>query len=991
MSSETIQILLVEGSTGLIRKTLESAFNHAQVTVAHSLAEARTCLSKSFPDLAIIDLLLPDGKGLELLPAFPQETTFPVVITADQEDVQAAVEVMKAGALDCIVKSPATLADLPCIVEKTLHEWTRIVERRRAEEKLRLFFESAASGLAVVSPEGKILKVNPTFCRLSGYSEAEVLQKNVLEVTHPDDRDETRRLYDEIRSGQRKVIDYEKRYLCKDGSVIWGRATVAGVFGPNNDLLYYAANVQDISERKQAAHLLRESQQMLKLVLDYIPQHVFWKDRNSVYLGCNQNFARVAGLKTPEEIVGLSDYDLPWKKEESDFFRQCDKRTMETDTPEFHIIEEQLQADGKQAWVDTNKVPLHDAEGNVVGILGTFEDITERMQAEEALRDSEARFRSLFESAATGMFTISPMGRILRGNKAFCDFLGYSKNELLDLTVDDITHPTDKKRTADNYRSLIGGQCQTIDYEKCYVRKDGSTIWGRASVSSVLGDDSTPQYYVGLVQNITERKQAEKELRESEERFRAIFEQAAVGVAQVTPDGGLRRVNKKFCDIVGYSREEIQKLTFQDITHPDDLDADLAYVEQMLAGEIQTYSMEKRYIRKDGSLIWVNLTVGLRRDPEGQPNYFVSVVEDISQRKQAEKALRKSEANIKAIFNNVEAGIDVLDSEGRFVDVNDRLTEMLGYTKDELIGRSPVDFTHPEDRQKSQTILKKILKGQLDACSFEKRYVRKDGTVFWGDLAFTKVLDEKGEVEADIGIVFDITERKAMEEKLKAANRELEAFVYTLSHDLRTPLVPIIGYAEFLKERCKDHLDEQSLDCLKEIETAGERMLALMEDLLSLAKVGYVERPAEPIDTNEVLRKVLVDLGSRIASKNVDVHVDPLPSLHVPETLLSQILDNLISNALRYGTERGDGIEVGGERRGGRALFFARDHGPGIPKDEQGRVFDVFYRGKAGRNIKGTGVGLATVQKIARLYGGRAWVEETPGGGSTFWVEMVDV
>lgn len=142
----------------------------------------------------------------------------------------------------------------------------------------------------------------------------------------------------------------------------------------------------DISDRKPTEKAMIEKEELLQLVLDNIPQYIFWKDRNSVYLGCNRNFAIIAGLKNPLEIVGKTDYDLPWTKEESDFFRECDARVMETDTAEYHIIEPLLQADGKQSWVNTNKIPLHDAEGNVVGLLGTFEDITERQIVQEKIR-----------------------------------------------------------------------------------------------------------------------------------------------------------------------------------------------------------------------------------------------------------------------------------------------------------------------------------------------------------------------------------------------------------------------------------------------------------------------------------------------------------------------------------------------------------------------------------------------------------------------------
>jgi len=224
--------------------------------------------------------------------------------------------------------------------------------------------------------------------------------------------------------------------------------------------------------------------------------------------------------------------------------------------------------------------------------------------------------------------------------------------------------------------------------------------------------------------------------------------------------------------------------------------------------------------------------------------------------------------------------------------------------------------------------------------------------------------------------------------KLSHANQELEAFVSTVSHDLRNPLTVIIGYAEHLRQVCASKLDKQELDCLREIESQGGKMTALMEDLLVLSRVGYVERPVEPEDTASIVKDVLEELGVQLAEGGITIQKADLPKLHVPETFLSEIFKNLIGNAIKYACKENASIEIGGERQGNSVRYFVRDHGPGIPEDETGRVFEMFYRGFSQKQSNGTGVGLAIVQKIAQLYGGRAWVEETDGGGSTFWVEM---
>jgi len=231
---------------------------------------------------------------------------------------------------------------------------------------------------------------------------------------------------------------------------------------------------------------------------------------------------------------------------------------------------------------------------------------------------------------------------------------------------------------------------------------------------------------------------------------------------------------------------------------------------------------------------------------------------------------------------------------------------------------------------------------------------------------------------------------KKAEEKLRGANRELEAFTYTVSHDLRSPLTPIIGFAQVLQERHKGRLDEESLDCLAEIEKQGDKMLSQMEDLLALAQVGHLERPARPVDTNEVVREVAEDLRDQIAEAEMEVKLQTLPAIHVPASLLAQLFANLIGNAIRYAGRQGNPIEAGGEHLNDRVRLFVRDHGPGIPEAERQGIFDLFYRGSTSKKVAGTGIGLAIVQKVARTYGGQAWVEETPGGGSTFWVEIKD-
>lgn len=232
-------------------------------------------------------------------------------------------------------------------------------------------------------------------------------------------------------------------------------------------------------------------------------------------------------------------------------------------------------------------------------------------------------------------------------------------------------------------------------------------------------------------------------------------------------------------------------------------------------------------------------------------------------------------------------------------------------------------------------------------------------------------------------------ELEAERAQLREVNSELEAFAATVAHDLRTPLTPIIGYAEFLQEQYAECLDAQARSVLSEIQSQGRRMLHLMEDLLTLARLGRLDPPREPVPLAEVLAEVLAELRAAREAAGLDIRIGTLPHLALPRTLLSELLANLIGNALRYAGPNGGPIEIDRPPQGG-PRFFVRDHGPGVAPEETERIFDPFYRGTHSKSLGGTGIGLTIARKVVRLYGGRIWVEETPGGGATFQVEFPD-
>lgn len=396
-----------------------------------------------------------------------------------------------------------------------------ISERREADEMVRnqaQMLDLANDSIIVCDLDGNITYWNQGARRLYGWKKKEAIDRNVhalLQTDFPQPLEEIKAVL--LQQGYWEGVLVQAR---RDGA----KVTVASSWTLQRDDNHSPVAIleinNDITQRQEAAKALLQSQQMLELVMASIPQYIFWKDRNSAYLGCNHNVARLLGLDSPADIVGLTDSDLPFSREQAELYRSQDWQVMELNQPLYRVVERMsLQLPNRKSmWVDANKIPLTDATGTVVGVLCTFEDISDRKRAEAALAQSE-------------------------------------------------------------------------------------------------------------------------------QLFRAVFEQAAVGMGQNGLDGRWLMVNQKLCDILGYSREELLAMGSWDITHAGDLPANQEFLERLVAGEIDTYSMEKRYIRKDGSPVWTNLTVSLLRDPEGDRT-LLAVVEDISDRKAAEEALLSRAAEL---------------------------------------------------------------------------------------------------------------------------------------------------------------------------------------------------------------------------------------------------------------------------------------------------------------------------------------------------------
>ena len=571
---------------------------------------------------------------------------------------------------------------------------------------------------------------------------------------------------------------------------------------------------------------------------------------------------------------------------------------------------------------------------------------------------------------------------------------GHEPADLIGGTVEAIVHPDDLDQVWANTRAVLAGGPVAAwhDRQNRYRTAAGGWVWMEGNPRAVRDPDGRVVGMVNVLRDVTER-------RALSDLFESSFQHAAIGMALVGLDGGFLRVNPAFCEITGYPQSQMERLDFQSITHPGDLDKDLSLLSQLSAGAIDSYRIDKRYVRADGAFIWAHLTVSMVRGPDGAPRYYVAQAQDQSQQRNAEAALSASEARNRVIAQNTSDIISMTD-EGGIITYISPSVRRVGYAPETLVGQSFGERMHPVDREEVRRVFDALREGGETARVRWRGMHGETGDWIWLESipslvrdpvtrAPTGFLDVIRDVTAQVEQEAALADTRARAESAAAAKSQ---FLANMSHEIRTPLTAVLGFTGLLQAR--PDLPGEASEFVSRISGAGAALLAIVNDILDYSKLeaGKFEIRPQPSQVAEICRESLMLFSGQAAAKGLALDFEAGPDLDDAVMLdgdrLRQMLINLIGNAIKF-TETGR-VRLSAGLADGVCRIAVADTGPGLDEEAQGSLFQRFSQVDASttRRHGGTGLGLAICRGIVEAMRGEIGVMSTPGHGATFYLTI---
>jgi PAS domain S-box-containing protein len=893
--------------------------------------------------------------------------------------------------------------------------------------------------------------------------------------------------------------------------------------------------VRDASEHLASQAALRRSEAQLRALIDSVPDIVFQIDRDYRLVIANDHHVR-ASIATQGRAIAIGEcmLEADYPEEMVRAWRKDFDRALAGES--FVVERSHPHPDGRH-FSEDHFAPVRETDGVVSGVVVTSHDVTARERTDQALRESEARFRGYFEQTLVGVIVAGADMRLQEVNQATCDLLGYSREELLALTWADITHPDDVATDLARNQRVMARGVDSLRIEKRFIHKNGSVVAADMSLRCQRKADGSVDYFLGFLSDMTERKQTDQRLQLIMKAVESTSD--AIGISDAR--GHHIFQNHALSALFGYeTAEELEAAGGGPVVVKDPAVARELF-ETIESGK--SWAGELDMVTRSGRVFSAHERADAICDPEGRIIGLIGIISDVTERKQAEEALERSRLLLRASLESQRDTILFsIDHDYRYLYFNKAHSDVMksAYGKDVALGMCVLDcITSDEDRivakqnydralsgeshtnvrvygeierayyesffnpildesgeimgatglarditerrlaeaelQQSQALLQAAMDRSqagiaiADAPDGKLRYVNEaglfirggaaaevvdhvdvaayvaswhilhhDGTpyapeevplaraVLFGETSEAEFIirrddhedrlvlaraapirDADGVVTAGVVVFHDITERKLAEDEvrrlnaeleqrvvsrtaqLEAANKELESFAYSVSHDLRAPLRAIDGFSQMVVEDAADHLAPDDLEHLQRVRSAAQRMASLIDDLLGLSRTSRQDLLRQNVDLSAMATAVIEELREAEPERHVDIIVAPQVRANADPALLRVILGNLLGNAWKFTSKHDEAhIQVGVIDADGQRAFFVRDDGAGFDAGAAQHLFGAFQRFHTAQEFEGNGIGLATVQRLVIRHGGRVWAEAEVEKGATFFFTL---
>lgn len=868
-------------------------------------------------------------------------------------------------------------------------------ERRDAQKQLEAYrdryvdlYDLAPLGYVTLDEEGYIQEINLAGARLLGGELAELVGYPFIDYVVTLDQ---AAFLEHIRKccGEHQDVTSELGLITKDGRLVVAQLRSVPVKALEHEGTFCKTAITDITARKWAEDELQKEHNLLRTLIDNLPDSIYIKDTQGRFVAANLATARIMGATRPSDLLGKSDYNFYPEEVAAEYFSD-EQGLVRSGEPLVNKDEPHVDSQGNLRTVLTTKVPIKDNRGTVVGLVGISHDITERNEAEEALRREKAFADIVIDSIPGLFYVLDSQGRFTRWN--------HRMEELTGLTAGMLRGMDALLTIVEDDRELVAGKIREVfqkgqaEVEARFLAKDEvRDFWftGRRM------DVGPTAYLVGSGVDVTDRKRVEEAIRASEDNYRAVFDTANDAIFVHDADtGAILDTNQKTSEMFGYTPVELRELSIEDISEgipPYSQKEALHWLKQAIAGLPQLFTWKCR--DKAGRLFWVE--VNIKRTILGGVPRLLAIVRDITDRKQTEEKLRASEERFRTVVEATKDAVIAIGQDGLITVFNPAAEHIFGHKCQKILGQ-PVDVLMPEEYRQRHHQARELYfatgksRGIIGK-TIELPALRANGQVFPIELSLSE--GKLGGKPFVLGVIRDITERKQAErsiiqlnERLQIANRDLEAFTSSVCHDLRRPLRTINGFSQILTREYAAKLDETASGYLAHISAAVRQTGALIDDLMKLSMVARAEIQRTSVDLSALVRTIVEGLRKGQPDRKVEFVVQEGITVEGDAHFLRAALENLLDNAWKFtGKHDKARIEFGVVEQDGQQVYFVRDDGAGFNMKFAKKLFEVFQRMHPAEEFDGTGVGLATVERIVRAHGGKVWAEAVVERGAAFF------